>query len=147
MNVYLVHHADALAPHVDATRPLSARGRQQADWVATHAKQAGVKPAAIWHSGKLRARQTAEVFLVACNPFATFTMVRGLAPADPIGIMADAIELEDVDVMLVGHMPHVPELAAQLAPSSDPFPPHGLVWLERIAGRHYVERMRISPES
>lgn len=83
MNVFLVHHADAVG-HLDPQRPLSAVGRAQADWVAAEAHRKGVKPAVIWHSGKLRARQTGEAFLLACNPFATFKMVRGLSPDDPV---------------------------------------------------------------
>ena len=31
MRVCVVHHADAVGPHVDPQRPLSALGRQQAD--------------------------------------------------------------------------------------------------------------------
>jgi phosphohistidine phosphatase len=130
MNVYLVHHAEAVSPLVDASRPLTSRGRLQAEWLAKEAKNAGVHPAAIWHSGKLRARQTAEAFLVACNPFASFRMVRGLLPDDPVMWVADALELEDADVMVVGHMPHLPALAARLLPSSELFPLHGLVWME-----------------
>jgi phosphohistidine phosphatase SixA len=69
MNVFLVHHADALGPHVDPQRTLSRAGIRQADLLAAQAKARGVVPALIWHSGKLRSRQTAEAFLLACNPF------------------------------------------------------------------------------
>src|SRR5262245_41480035 len=34
LKLYLVHHADAVGPHVDPQRPLSSLGRQQADDVA-----------------------------------------------------------------------------------------------------------------
>lgn len=145
MNVYLVHHAEAVGPHVDASRPLSARGRAQAEWLAKEAKKAGVNPSAIWHSGKLRARQTAEAFLVACNPFASFRMVRGLGPDDPVAWVADALELEDMDVMVVGHMPHLPTLTSRLVLSAELFPLHGLVWLERTLERSYVEKLRLQP--
>ena len=84
-----VHHADAVGPDVDPQRPLSPTlGRTQAAALAERVKAAGFKPASIWHSGKLRARQTAESFLQACNPFAEFRMVRGLRPDDPPGLDA-----------------------------------------------------------
>ena len=52
MRVCLVHHADAVGPQVDTQRPLSERGHQQAEWLATYVKGLGFMPAAIWHSGK-----------------------------------------------------------------------------------------------
>src|SRR4029079_5149226 len=60
--VYLLHHAQALSGEIDHTRPLSTVGLQQAELVARGAAQHGAKPAVIWHSGKLRARQTAEAW-------------------------------------------------------------------------------------
>ena len=89
MRVYLVHHADAVGPDVDPQRPLSALGRTQAAALADRVRGAGFAPASIWHSGKLRARQTAEYFLQTCNPFAEFRMVRGLRPDDPPDWMRD----------------------------------------------------------
>lgn len=142
MNVFLVHHADAVAPHVDPQRGLSPLGRTQAEWLAGEARSAGIAPALVWHSGKLRSRQTAEAFLRACNPFASFRMIRGLGPDDPLDWISDAIEAEDVDVLLVGHMPHISGLAARLGQSGDPMPLHGLVWLERVGARTYNERWR-----
>ena len=78
--VYLVHHADAVMPDVDSRRPLSNVGRFQADRLAERARASGCAPEAIFHSGKLRSRQTAEAFLRLCAPLATFKMIRGLAP-------------------------------------------------------------------
>jgi phosphohistidine phosphatase len=144
MRIYLVHHAEAVEPDVDAMRPLSSRGRSQAAWLASEARAAGVQPAAIWHSGKLRSRQTGEAFLVACNPFASFRMVRGLNPDDGVDVIADALELEDADVMVVGHMPHLPALTNRLFSSAAAFPLHGLVAMERAAHRSYEEKFRIS---
>jgi phosphohistidine phosphatase SixA len=92
-------------------------------------------PAAIWHSGKLRARQTAELFL-ALNPFAEFKMIRGLRPDDPPEIMIGALAEEARDLVLVGHLPYLPALRQRLtatASRSPVFPRHGLVLVERTA--------------
>ena len=131
MRLALVHHADAVGPYVDPQRPLSSLGHDQADRLAAQTKAAQFSPAAIWHSGKLRARQTAEAFLRACNPFAEFRMVRGLHPDDPPEIMRDAIAGETHDLLVVGHMPHIPALLQLLVPGAAQFPAHGLVMLER----------------
>lgn len=146
--IFLVHHADAVGPDVDAQRPLSATGWAHAQRLAAEAATRGVKPAAVWHSGKLRARQTADVFWRACNPRAEFAVVRGLRPGDPPSEIKARLAGERRDVMLVGHMPGLPRLLHDLldldedtpAPS---FPQHGLVALEAVDDG-WVERWRLA---
>jgi phosphohistidine phosphatase len=144
--IYLVHHADAVSPDVDPQRPLSTAGLAHADRLATNAAGRGVKPVAIHHSGKLRARQTAEVFWRACNPLAEFSAIRGLQPGDPPGWIRETLAHEDREVMLVGHMPHLPRLLTLLVTGRDAplleFPLHGLVAIE-AAGSGWEERWRL----
>jgi phosphohistidine phosphatase len=145
--IFLVHHADAVAPDVDPQRPLSARGLEHAARLAADAAARGVKPVAIWHSGKLRARQTAEAMWRACNPLAEFAAIRGLQPTDsPDGILA-RLAGERRDVMLVGHMPSLPRIAAALTRARDDaggaeFPLHGIVALDPD-GEVWVEKWKI----
>src|SRR5438046_8385917 len=112
--IYLVHHGDAAGPEVDPARPLSPLGRQQTDLLAQKAAGRGVMPRIIWHSGKLRAKQTAEAFWRRCNPLSTFAAVRGLQPTDPTSWIVDAVTAESKDLMLVGHFPFMPQLLAHL---------------------------------
>jgi phosphohistidine phosphatase len=142
MTIYLVHHAPAVEPEADPQRPLSAEGWAHAERLAVEARAAGVAPATIWHSGKLRARQTAEAFLRHCNPFATFKMVRGLRPGDRAEGLRDELEAETADLMIVSHMPPLPELARMLCPAVTEFPLHGLLALERKEAGQYVEVLR-----
>ena len=58
MFVYLVHHGDAVGPNVDPQRPLSSLGHQQVEMLSRQVAAFSVSPMVIWHSGKLRARQT-----------------------------------------------------------------------------------------
>jgi phosphohistidine phosphatase len=146
MQLFLVHHAEAVSPIVDPERPLSSAGRLHAETLAANASRAGVKPAAIWHSGKRRARETAEVFWRACNPLSSLKMVRGLRPEDSAEWMRDVLRVEDHDVMLVGHMPNLPALLQALT-GDGIFPPHGLVWLERGPDGRFVERRRWASHS
>jgi phosphohistidine phosphatase len=146
MKIHLVHHADAVGPAVDPQRPLSNLGFTQAEWLARAAREAGVRPLVIWHSGKLRARQTSEPFLRLCNPFAQFAMVRGLRPEDPPAWIRDVLEGEEGELMAVGHMPNIAQLAVLLGAAA-PTPLHGMVTLERVAARQYVERWRAEPPS
>ena len=134
--IYLVHHADAVGPEVEPQRPLSRSGLAHAEALARQAAARGVKPAAIWHSGKLRARQTAEPFHRLCNPLAEFAAIRGLQPEDPPMWVKDFLTGEARDVMLVGHMPSLPRLLTVLVRGDEhellPFPLHGLVALEAV---------------
>jgi len=142
--VCLVHHADAVGPDVDPLRPLSEFGRLQADRVATRAHECGIAPDVIWHSGKVRSRQTAEAFLRVCNPFADFRMVRGLRPDDPVEWMSDELKAETRRVLLVGHMPHIAALSHAMVPTAASFPLHGLVAFERDDEGKWVELLRIA---
>jgi phosphohistidine phosphatase len=143
MLLYLVHHGDAVGAEVDPQRPLSDRGREEVDRLARTAAARSVKPAVIWHSGKLRARQTAEAFWRHCNPLAEFHAARGLQPSDPPGPVVTMIGAETRDLLLVGHMPGLPRILQTLvrAPESVGFPIHGLVAVER-EGEGWIERWR-----
>jgi phosphohistidine phosphatase len=151
VRLYIAHHGDAVGPHENPMRPLSSKGQQQVQELATAAAARDAKPQIIWHSGKLRARQTAEAYRHACNPLAQFAAARGLLPDDPPAWIADRLFAEDGEVMVVGHMPHLPRLLRLLL-AGDPdastveFPPNGLVCLEEQAGS-WAERWRISPAS
>jgi phosphohistidine phosphatase len=144
--IYLVHHADAVGPEVEPQRPLSIAGRSHAERLAVEAAARGVKPVAIWHSGKLRAKQTAEPFLRLCNPLAEFSAIRGLQPTDPPTWIRNLLTGEQRDVMLVGHMPNLPRLLTLLVAGDESsllsFPLHGAIALEP-AGELWVERWRL----
>lgn len=148
--IYLVHHGDAVGPEVDAMRPLSDRGRGAVLLLADEAGRRGVRPDAIWHSGKLRARQTAEAFWKVCNnPFATLSAERGLLPDDPPAWMRDRLLGEARALMVVGHMPHLPRLLRMMLGGREDtpaveFPLHGLVALESD-GDVWRETWRIGP--
>jgi phosphohistidine phosphatase len=146
MQLFLVHHGDAVPPDIDAQRPLSSAGQAAVARLAAAAAARGVRPAAIRHSGKLRARQTAEAFWRACNPLAEFAALRGLQPADPPERVRGHVAGETRDVILVGHMPNLARVLALLVTGEveggAEFPPHGLVALEP-AGSRWIERWRL----
>ena len=133
----LVHRGDAVGPDVDPMRPLSSVGRAATERLAVLAAQRGVKPDVIWHSGKLRARQTADAFWKACNPFAPITAERGLLPDDPPQWIRDRLIGETRGVLIAGHMPYLPRLLALLTSANEgaSFPLHGCVALESEGDR------------
>ncbi len=149
--LYLVHHGDAVGPEVDPMRPLSDRGRVEVDRLAQQAAARGAKPEIIWHSGKMRARQTAEAYWRCCNPLAAFSATRGLQPTDP-----DELDRRrhrrrgEGDILLAGHFPHLPRLLGAPAigdadAATADFPLNGVVAVEEVEGK-WMERWRLRTE-
>ncbi len=149
MHLYLVHHGDAVGPEVDPQRPLSAVGRAAVDFAAAKAAARGVHPAIVWHSGKLRAKQTAEAFWRACNALAELSATRDLQPNDPPTWIRDRLRGETRDIVIAGHFPHLPRLLTLLLGDAEgtagEFPLHGVVALTSDdAGETWKEEWRIS---
>jgi phosphohistidine phosphatase len=147
VTVFLVHHGEAVGPEVDPRRPLSEGGRTAVEALAAAAAARGTKPGIVWHSGKLRAKQTAEAFWRVCNALAGFSATRDLQPDDPPQWMRDRLRAEDRDVLLAGHFPHLPRLLALLVGAEEgsvTFPLHGVVALETgDGGATWTEVWRI----
>jgi len=143
MILCLVHHAAALGPDFDPQRPLSTPGLAQAARLAARIAARGFAPAAVWHSGKLRARQTAEACLLACAPFAEFKMIRGVRPDDGPELLIDALRGETRDVLVAGHIPHLTAVLDRLCPGRAGFPLHGAVAVQTTdGGRTWTELWR-----
>jgi phosphohistidine phosphatase len=134
VKVYLVHHGEAVGPDVDPRRPLSDRGRAAVERLAAAAAGHGAKPAVVWHSGKLRAKQTAEAFWRACNALAEFSATRDLQPDDPPRWIRDRLRGEARDILIAGHYPHLPQLLQEMCAAAPAFPQHGVVALESDNG-------------
>ena len=86
----------------------------------------------VWHSGKLRARQTGQEFWRACNALAEFSVSRDLQPDDPPQWIRDRLRAETRDVGIAGHFPHLPRLLALLTSGGEAgadFPINGIVAL------------------
>ena len=144
----LVHHGDAVGPAVDPMRPLSERGVAASTALAAKAASRGIKPDVIWHSGKIRALQTAQLFRRACNPQAAFAAVHGLQPDDPPRWIRDELLGDARSILIVGHMPHLPGLLALLCRiegAAPAFPLHGCVALEP-SGDFWKEIWRLEAE-
>lgn len=132
MNLYLVHHGVAVGPDVDARRPLSPEGQAGVERLAAQAAARGAKPVVVWHSGKLRAKQTAEAFWRACNALAEFSATRDLQPDDPAQWMRDRLRGDTRDILIAGHFTHLPRLLALLVVGGEAdveFPINGVVTL------------------
>jgi phosphohistidine phosphatase len=114
MKVYLVQHAQAEPKEVDPNRPLSEKGTADVERVAALAARLGIELAQIRHSGKLRARQTAEILDQALRPTKAIVKVSGLGPLDNVEPIAEDINSSDEPLMFVGHLPFLSRLVSTL---------------------------------
>jgi phosphohistidine phosphatase len=114
VRLYLVQHGEALPEEVDPDRHLSEKGLQDVEKVARFLRPLKLSVAEVWHSGKARAQQTAEVIAEALANTPRVKRREGLAPKDPVGPVRAAIERFGDDLMIVGHLPLLGKLAASL---------------------------------
>ncbi len=115
MNLYLVQHAKSAPSESDSEKSLTEIGLSEAEKIAEYVTRHGhIKIKTITHSGKVRARQTAEIFFEALSGVKAIAAVKDLDPmADP-SAWADRLGLMEDDLMLVGHLPHLGKLASLL---------------------------------
>ena len=118
MFLYLVRHGEAKTKEEDPERPLSDEGHSNVKKVAAFLKPNLSDLRTIWQSGKKRAEETARIIVSALAHPVDVLESEGLAPLDPVDTILKAIgELQD-DLMLVGHMPFLGELAGGLLAGS-----------------------------
>jgi phosphohistidine phosphatase len=114
VKLYLIQHGEATTEEVDPSRPLTAKGRTDVKKIASFLKGVGLGPMVVFHSGKTRARQTAEIIAAQLLPGGPVKERDGLAPNDPVKFLANEISGMANDLMMVGHLPFLGKLAARL---------------------------------
>ena len=116
MLIYLIQHAEAKEEKDDPARPLSENGVRSIRKTGTNLHRNNVRVDQILHSGKLRARQTAEIVAECLTPvnYKNILETDGLSPLDDPGKWDDRLKYLTNDLMLVGHMPHLGRLASLL---------------------------------
>ncbi|MEE9594620.1 MAG: phosphohistidine phosphatase SixA, partial [Candidatus Hydrothermarchaeales archaeon] len=108
VNLYLVQHGEPKREEEDSDRPLSETGWSEIRKVAAFiAETVNIPVSTIFHSGKTRARQTAEALAKYLNPTEGVKEADGLKPLDDPLIWADRLAETKEDIVLVGHLPHL----------------------------------------
>jgi phosphohistidine phosphatase len=119
MMLYLMQHAQAVPETVDPQRPLSPEGRAAIERVAARAAQLALPVEHIYHSGKLRARQTAELLAEGLSLEGQAEELEGLGPKDHAAPLARWLREEAQKqaiggLVLVSHLPLLERLASLL---------------------------------
>ncbi len=136
MKVYLVQHGKAADEKQDPNRPLTKEGVDETKSVAQIALMGMIRPAMIFHSGKIRAMQTAEIFDDALKPSRGVHELDSMAPNDDVLRALEVINSESIDIMLVGHLPHLSKLVSKLVTGDEKkkivsFKNSGIICLEK----------------
>ncbi len=151
MRVYLVQHAEAVPAEENPDRPLSEKGRNDVQRVASFLARS-VHVGRIVHSPKARARDTAVLLAQVLGPGGVVEeAVSGLAPDDATDGLAEAIAGWSEDVIVVGHLPFMGRLASRLAAGSEEanvaaFQPGTVVCLERADDGGWTLAWMVRPE-
>jgi phosphohistidine phosphatase len=118
MKLYLVRHGDSLQGEQDSKRALSEHGKVEIEHLGRFLANK-LKVMEFYHSGKLRAKETAEILASFINPAGIVSIMHGLEPLD--NVQSFTIELEVLsnkpnqgDVLIVGHLPFLGKLVAAL---------------------------------
>jgi phosphohistidine phosphatase len=120
MSLFLVQHGKNLSKDVDPGKGLSEEGENDVRRIAALAGEHRISVSAIRHSGKKRARETAEIFAQSLNPGGGIQEIEGLAPLDDV---TKLVLESDENLMLVGHLPFMEKLTSYLVTGSPDRPP------------------------
>jgi len=151
MRLYLIQHGKAAAKEQDPDRPLTPEGRAQVEQVARFLRPLALRVDCLWHSGKARAQQTAEIVAGALAIGEGPTARDGLAPNDNVALLRDELAVANDETMIVGHMPFVSRLATLLltgyeSPPVVSFTNAGVVCLSRTGDNRWQVEWIVTPE-
>ena len=151
MNLYLVQHGEAVPEEADPSRPLTSKGSQDVQKAAAFLKPILTGPISIFHSGKLRALQTAGIIAGFLGPGCQVQQEENLSPGDPVQPWVEKIKEETTDLMIVGQLPFLGKLASSLLTGSESknplaFRQGGVVCLQRKEGRPWQVDWMIIPD-
>jgi phosphohistidine phosphatase len=149
MDLYLVRHGDAVSVAENPQRPLSSGGRRRIEQTARLALEHKIRISMIYHSGILRAQETAEILAEHIMPASGVAQLSGLLPEDDPAMVKAEIDAATDSMLLVGHLPFLSRLAALLV-NGDPerpvaeFFPATMVCCSRSAAQWKIS-WRIAP--
>ncbi len=112
--LYLVQHAQAKTKEEDPERGLTEEGVRNTKKVANHLADLKIEVDLVFHSGKERARATAEILAAKLGFKGRVFEVEGLAPLDDPHIWSKKLGKMNESTMLVGHLPLLGRLTSLL---------------------------------
>jgi len=145
-----MQHGLACSKDEDKLRALSEQGQQDVKRIADSLRAAGVRVERAWHSGKLRAEQTADYVAKRILTAGKAEQVSGIAPNDPVEEFCIDADVWQEDTLVVGHLPFMSRMVSLLI-SGDAshamveFRPGSVVCIERVTANRWVLQWMLRP--
>ena len=114
MNLYILQHGEAVPKEIDPERPLSERGNRDIRILALHMQNMDVQLGHVFHSGKLRAEQSARLIAETLSPEIQPIKTEGLNPNDDPTVIIGDIEQMNENILIASHMPFVSRICSTL---------------------------------
>jgi phosphohistidine phosphatase len=154
MDLYLMQHGEATTEAENPERPLTQAGRAAVQRVSIRARAVGAHVGVCVHSGKLRAEQTAQLFMGQLDGQPDVSVRKGLAPKDAVAPTAHWLltATEHDAIAVIGHLPFLDRLASLLVAGDEEaqvvrFRMGGLVKLEpKDKGEGFAVAWVLPPE-
>jgi phosphohistidine phosphatase len=109
--LYFVQHGIAVSKTDNPERPLSDDGIKQTRAIAKKLHSSNIPVSSIFHSGKLRAQQTAEIIASILN-VKNAEAIEHLSPNDTVALTRQHLNVDQA--LYVGHLPHLEKLTSSL---------------------------------
>ena len=122
MKAYLVQHGKPLSKEENPERPLSSEGKAEVEKMGKFLKKLGIEVEELYHSGKTRAREPAEILISEVNPKVKPQQRESLAPLGDVNDIAGFLNSTTRDTMVVGHLPHLAKLVSVLVTGNESTP-------------------------
>ena len=113
MAIFLVQHGISLSSKTNPDPGLSSKGQKIVTHIAEVARSYQILPYQIKHSGKQRARETAEILKKTLNVKKKITQTKGIKPSDDVVSFAHTLK-GNSGLMIVSHIPFLEHLTAYL---------------------------------
>jgi len=149
--LYLVQHGEAVSKETDVDRPLSDQGAADVTQLAVFLAATGIRVEQIFHSGKTRTQQTADILASFIQKKMKIDKVSGINPNDPVDVFADKLDEMQLPVMIVGHLPFMAKLVSHLVlhhndPALVAYKPGSVVCLEKDVNAAWSINWMLRPE-
>ena len=152
MKLYLMRHGEAEGVYEGDGPSLSARGESEVSQIGEALSSKKIQLDHIYHSGKLRARQTADIVGNKLSADIPISEKEGLKPNDPVSVFAKDLNDESGNILVVGHLPFVSKLTSYLLAETESelmfnFSPASVSCLEYAHSFGWNLHWLIDPES
>ena len=114
MKLFLIQHAQAKSKEEDPQRSLADEGKANIKKVAECVARTAPEITEVWHSEKLRTKQTAQILAKELDISDRLKEYPGLMPNDNVDSVNERLMEVKENVAIVGHLPFLDKLASLL---------------------------------